>query len=280
MAPRIARCQRASTAPVNCAARGAGLMDRSPTIEMYIAHTVEILRECRRVLRGDGVLFWNVGDSYAGGGNGAANYPGDYPIQNSNRGCLTTKGITKLGLKDGLKPKDLCLIPARVSLAAQADGWWVRSLIIWSKPNPMPESVTDRPTDSYEHIIMLTKSARYFWDADAVREPQTGNAHARGNGDGGPKQQHREKVEGVYAGWHDSTLAVELPGGRNMRNVWNFPTQPYAGAHFATFPEEIPRRAILAATSARGCCTQCAAPWERVTREPSREIGEEYEGSM
>lgn len=156
----------------------------------------------------------------------------------------------------------------RVAIAAQNDGWWVRSAIIWQKPNPMPESVTDRPTDAYEHILMLTKSSRYYWDAEAVKEAQTGTSHARGSGNnGGPKQLHRENVEGVYKGWYASTLQVELPGGRNLRNVWTFATQPYSGAHFATFPEELPRRCIRAATSERGACRFCRTPWERVTRK-------------
>lgn len=155
-----------------------------------------------------------------------------------------------------------------MALAAQADGWWVRSLIIWAKPNPMPESCTDRPTDAYEHIIMLTKSKRYFWDADAVREPQTGNAHSRGTeASNAAYQEARES----YRDFRSPQL--EVPGGRNLRNVWTFATQPYKGAHFATFPEEIPRRCILAATSERGCCPACGAPWRRVVKASGGTIG-------
>ncbi|GAH71892.1 unnamed protein product, partial [marine sediment metagenome] len=110
------------------------------TPENYISHTIEILREIRRVLRKDGVVFWNIGDSYAGSGMGAANYPGDYPKQNRNIGTLAVKG--RKAYKDNIiKPKDLCLIPQRLAIAAQEDGWWVRSIIIWNKLNPMPESV-------------------------------------------------------------------------------------------------------------------------------------------
>ena len=153
-----------------------GAYGLEPTPEMYIEHTIEILREIRRVLRKDGVVFWNIGDSYAsgkgtcfnpGGGKGSFSGHGDrkdagaYPLDRGNVGKLR---------EVGLKPKDLCLIPFRVAIAAQEDGWWVRSDIIWSKQNPMPESVTDRPTSSHEHILMLTKSARYYWDASAVRE--------------------------------------------------------------------------------------------------------------
>lgn len=269
-----------------------GAYGLEPTVEMYVAHSLEILRELRRVLRKDGVLFWNLGDSYAATrGYGGDNKPSD--LQSTNRGSLRAKDIflPNRHPQAGLKHKDLVLMPARIALAAQADGWWVRSVIIWAKPNPMPESVTDRPTDSYEHILMLTKSARYFWDADAVREPVSGGTHSRGNGDGGPKARERAE-EGNHVGWAESTRGVigykpghderdgkerfcsgtggYVPaGGRNMRNLWEFATQPYAGAHFATFPEELPRRCILAATSARGCCAQCGAPWERITeRQP------------
>lgn len=141
------------------------------------------------------------------------------------------------------KPKDLCLIPERVALAAQADGWWVRSRITWAKPNPMPESVTDRPTDATEHIWLFAKSAHYFWDPEAVRETaQYG-------------RREWSDVEGNLAGigingerGHATVSGANPAAGRNLRNVWTFATQPYSGAHFATFPEEIPRRCIKAAS--------------------------------
>jgi DNA modification methylase len=284
-----------------CARCGAwrGAFGLEPTIDLYIHHTVEILRECRRVLRADGVLFWNIGDSYASGAFSVRTRESvDVGTEQRlpHNWFADANKIQRNGdaAKSGCKPKDLCLIPARVALAAQADGWWVRSVIVWCKPNPMPESATDRPTDAYEHILMLTKSERYFWDADAVREPATcdrerGTAdyahvpgggdnsglsrknvlgytpkgpHSRGNGDGGPKARQRE-AEGTFENWTES--ARDMLAYRNMRNVWMFATQPYSGAHFATFPEELPRRCILAATSAKGCCAQCGAPWERVT---------------
>jgi len=241
-----------------------------PTIEMYLAHTVEILRELRRVLRPDGVLFWNIGDSYAGRGSRSSNPGGTgelSKIQKSNRGSYSTVSACAV-TPPGMKPKDLCLIPERVAIAAQADGWWCRSMIIWAKPNPMPESCADRPADAYEHIIMLTKSERYFWDPDAVREPTTGdhrnnNAIAnRGGGIEGRKATQR----GSYQDW-EKYRRPDDESSRNLRNVWTFPTQPYKGAHFATFPEEIPRRCILAATSERGACRQCGTPWKRITEK-------------
>jgi DNA modification methylase len=261
-----------------------GSFGLEPTIEMYVAHTVEILRECRRVLRPDGVLFWNIGDSYCAGATSARSYEnlatstardaryGKEARMPANWRNDANK-IARNGRPDGLKPKDLCLIPARVALAAQSDGWWVRSVIIWAKPNPMPESVTDRPTDAYEHILMLTKSARYFWDAHAVREPSES-----GPSDVKKQIEKKPRIGGktltaddpLYKANMETHIgqmrAVGEPGSRNLRNVWTFPTQPYKGSHFATFPEELPRRCILAATSERGACRQCGAPWERVTR--------------
>jgi DNA modification methylase len=146
-----------------------------PSLKLYIEHTVEILRELKRILKPDGVVFWNVGDSYAGGGNyrGLSSEKTLTSKQASNRGA---KGIHQelgaLGKDSGTaKPKDLCLIPQRVAIAAQEDGWWVRQDIIWNKPNPMPESVRDRFTDAYEHIFMFTKSQKYFWDPEACQEP-------------------------------------------------------------------------------------------------------------
>lgn len=228
-----------------------------PTIEGYVEHSIQVLREIKRVLRPDGVCFWNIGDSYAGGGNGAANYPNSSTAkQNSKAGTLGLVGRSHV-VPAGVKAKDLCLIPFRVALAAQADGWWVRSDIIWNKPNPMPESVTDRPTDAYEHIFMFTKSAKYYWDIEAVREPAeswgTRDRSNMRNGTDDPLLKHH--------GLENDTN----PAGRNIRNVWTSPTQPYKGAHFATFPEELPERCIKAATPETGCCSKCGKPWERLT---------------
>lgn len=269
----------------NSCACGAwrGAFGLEPTVEMYVAHTVEILREIRRVLRKDGVVFWNVGDSYnsqSGQGIGAREYR---PGSGRADGLVDKRAQrNRNGVGDSaLKPKDLCLIPARVALAAQQDSWWVRSLIIWAKPNLMPESVTDRPTDAYEHILMLTKSERYFWDAEAVKEKATestmtrvalaesrkGEAENQSNVAQVKRCESAAVARDIYANPTDHLVCAPNGGMRNMRNVWTFPTQAYSGAHFATFPEEIPRRAILAATSARGACVKCGAPWRRITEK-------------
>src|SRR5208337_3199571 len=159
-----------------------------PTIEEYVAKIVEIFREVRRALRSDGCMFLNLGDSYYGGGGAHKESHANPGISKSASRCGVPKGpttgrgergpgkalVTHNGpnrtYQAGLKPKDLCMIPARVALALQADGWWLRSDIIWSKSNPMPESCTDRPTTSHEHIFLLTKAARYYYDNEAVRE--------------------------------------------------------------------------------------------------------------
>lgn len=205
------------------------LFGLEPTIEGYVEHSIQVLREIKRVLRPDGVCFWNIGDSYAGSG-GQGNQFGQI-----EKGI----GIVRPAKPEGsLKPKDLCLIPFRVALAAQADGWWVRSDIIWNKPNPMPESVQDRPTDAYEHIFMFTKSAKYYWDIEAVKEDGVGRETYLGSDN-----------YSIGSGRNDSgSYNPASCNTRNLRNVWTFPTQPYKEAHFATFPEQLPERCIKAAT--------------------------------
>lgn len=239
---------------------GLGL---EPTPEAYIGHMMLVMREMRRVLRDDGVAFVNLGDSYSGSGKGDG---GHTRKQTTNKGSQFQSNLQG-DVPAGLKPKDLIGIPWRFAFAAQADGWWLRSAIIWAKPNPMPESVTDRPTKAHEYVFMLTKSARYFWDADAVREEQQETSLKRlergwnGNGDRGyphGPQNHFKK----YMGKTPEEIAA-LPG-RNMRDVWTMATQPTPYAHFATYPEALAEKCIRAGTSARGACPTCGAPWQRV----------------
>jgi DNA modification methylase len=219
------------------------------TPEEYTAKLVAVFREARRVLRKDGVCFVNLGDSYYGSW---ANYSG------GDRGAGKQRPIVKgsqaqnpvwEGLEEYrpaatfkhemLKPKDLVGIPWRVAFALQADGWWLRSDIIWAKPNPMPESVTDRPTKSHEYIFLLTKSANYYFDQDAVREPHEEPWRSTGKPDRGAVYAYAER----HAAFNKREYN---PAGRNIRTVWNMATQPYSDAHFATFPEELPKRCILA----------------------------------
>jgi DNA modification methylase len=233
-----------------------------PTPDEYVAQMVAVFREVRRVLRHDGTCWLNLGDSYAGSW-GAYSYPGD-SIAGRRFGADNNGNIARpVNSKQvsGLKPKDLTGIPWSVAFALRADGWYLRSEIIWAKPNPMPESVTDRPTKSHEQIFLLTKASRYFYDAEAIKESVNGNSHggaavssiyAAKNAQTGGKA-----TSGLGKDWPDST--------RNKRSVWTVATSPYSDAHFATFPPKLIEPCILAGTSARGCCAECGAPWERIT---------------
>ncbi len=248
-----------------------GAFGLEPTPERYVANTVEILREIRRVLRPDGVIWWNLGDSYAGSGQGWQHKDGG-SIQRKwleSYGTGRPPGYISSVTPSGLKPKDLTLVPARVALAAQADGFWVRAMVIWEKVNCMPESVKDRPTESHEYILLLSRSERYFYDADAVREPHQAASLQRVqqkwadstkyDEDSAPEHQHSWQ-----RGQRDMGQNCH-PAGRNLRSVWRFATIPYMGAHFAVFPPELPRRCILAGSPPK-VCAECGAPWERLTK--------------
>lgn len=233
----------------------------------FVCNVRQYAREFWRVLRDDGTWFLNLGDSY----NGSGGAGGDY-----NKG----------GLKEGqprfngrnvsqLKPKDLCGIPWRVALALQADGWFLRSDIIWAKPNPMPESVTDRPTKAHEYLFLLSKNKRYFYDADAVREEPT--VTPKSNGEYGGKSWHNHSNDNVAGqSQYKDMPRVTHPAGRNRRTVWNIATAPYSGAHFATFPPALVEPCIKAGTSERGCCPVCGKQWVRVTKSEGGTIGESW----
>jgi DNA modification methylase len=275
-----------------CQRCGAQRLDQQlglePTPDAYVQTMVDVFREVRRVLRWDGTCWLNLGDSYNA-------HPGTKGRNSLNN--LDSFGGYELGHGLGrvksLKPKDLVGIPWRVAFALQADGWYLRSDIIWSKPNPMPESVTDRPTKAHEYLFLLTRSARYFYDADAIREPaewarwgdQTTGKHEGSESAAGwigsqskraltsrrsPLVPEQTKQGVGRQGLDSETFGISAgPSGRNARSVWEIATQPYAEAHFATFPEELPRRCIAAGTSELGCCPECGAPRERVVERES-----------
>ena len=219
-----------------------------PTPAEYIANMVRVFREVWRVLKDDGTLWLNVGDSY--GSVGGDPYTGFnkryFGSGNSGKQSETSKSFANSDKQTGLRPKNLVGIPWRLAFALQADGWYLRSDIIWAKPNPMPESVTDRPTKSHEYIFLLTKQERYFYDADAIREPNVGNfnnfpSHATiGNGTG--RSRYDDTGKGSCPPGH---VGVNL-AGRNRRTVWTVATQPYSDAHFATFPEDLIKPCIMA----------------------------------
>lgn len=156
------------------------------------------------------------------------------------------------------------MIPAQVALALRADGWWLRSDNIWHKPNVMPESVGDRTTRSHEHVFMLTKSARYFYDADAIREPHNLAYVQRRLTFDNTRSEHFRSDRRPDMSLRYDGVPMGNPLGRNKRDVWTINPRPYKGAHFATFPPELPEVCIKAGTSEKGCCAACGAPWERV----------------
>lgn len=224
---------------------------------------VQVFREVKRVLRKDGVCFLNIGDSYAGSKEGNTNGTGaggasTGKVQQKD-GVLTD--AFKKELQAGTKPKNMLLIPQRLALALQADGWWVRSDIIWAKPNPMPESVTDRPTKSHEYIWLLAKSKDYFWDQKAVKEKSIyPNDKRRPLGSKGAWElDGRERGENGGGKPYDHDTS-----SRNLRTVWTIATQPYPGSHYATYPEALVEKCIKAGTSEYGVCPKCGGQWERV----------------
>ena len=260
----------ADTCPCGAVRTGGGI-GLEGTLPEHIDALVAVFREVRRVLRRDGTVWLNYGDAYcsvghikSNAGYGSTGLAGGKPQTKTPMG----KGAMEKNASDvGLKHKALLMLPARVALALQADGWWLRSEIVWHKPNPMPESVTDRPTNSHEKMFLLTRSARYFYDADAVRVPPSDRL--AGNLPGGsvaaPKGTDAHDHRSTWK--RERTSEEQAAMGSNLRNVWTIPTQGYREAHFATFPEALVRPCIAAGTSERGACPECGAPWTRVTEK-------------
>ncbi len=233
-------------------------LEESP--DAFIASLVDVFRSVRRILRPDGTVWMNLGDSYAsnvgGSSDGSATKGGVAGNVPNAWGGGTQSAVKR---PSGLKPKDLCGLPWRVALALQADGWWLRSCIIWSKPAPMPESVTDRPTTAHEYVFLLSKAATYYYDAAAVREPHVSKSGS-GNGYARPEQISRSG-RGQDGAWKPD----DYPGGRNLRTVWTINSEPFSEAHFATYPQALVEPCVKAGTSEHGCCIHCGAPWKRLT---------------
>ena len=245
----------------------AGQIGLERTPEEYVAVMVAVFREVRRVLKKDGTCWLNLGDSYCSTdkwGGGKSGNTGKHSVDAAG-GVPSWAVRTKRDPIAGLKPKDLVGIPWRVAFALQADGWWLRMDVIWNKPNPMPESVTDRPTRSHEYLFLLTKAARYYYDAAAIAEPMSQGEKYHGdyspNTGSGPKRttarNGRDKQRGHsrrHAGFNDRWDAMEraeqCSGMRNRRSVWTIATQPYSEAHFATFPEKLVEPCVLAGSRA------------------------------
>ena len=378
-APNQMRDAMPQSAYCHCGA-WCGTLGLEPTPDLFVEHIVDVFREVWRVLRTDGTCWVNLGDSYAGSWGNFGAREGNQRSRISEHWHRGAYENADNGYRDkpptadapGLKPKDLVMMPARVALALQAEGWWLRSAIIWDKPNPMPESVRDRPTTAHEYIWLLSKSgtSTYWthrdlpgtrttplpdyrwtdratgieyqtkpldWSDDLIDCPDCGGAgeitYTSGQAslfDGPPTlvkicarcnhadaetpgQIRRWKRVNLWRGhdyfydadavrdfsgdgWHSDKFAAKAPerhagenrtvpgaqqaAGANARSVWHIATKGFSEAHFATFPEELPRRCILAGTSERGVCAQCGAPWERMVertghvnqREPAHAV--------
>jgi len=212
------------------------------TPEEYVAVMVEVFEKVRRVLRDDGALWLNMGDCYVTnprgpGGAEQSTLEGTSNAKRRAKGSVDPKNLRKYGHQGALKHKDLVGIPWMAAFALRADGWYLRSEVIWHKPSPMPESVTDRPTKAHEQIFLLSKSASYFYDADAIAEPAVRGA-AGSRFDTGKTAEHQLR--------RSSSRERDEVDIRNKRSVWTVASQPYAGAHFATFPPDLIEPCILA----------------------------------
>jgi len=257
--------------------------------ECYVCRMVEVFRGVKRVLRDDGVCAVNMGDSYATGAGSVGNCPGGGRQGENWKGATTSPNRMPL---QGIAPKNQVLMPHRLALALQADGWIVRSTVIWAKGisfcehysgSVMPEACRDRPTTSHEYVFLLAKKQRYFWDLEAVRERCGLNTHPRGDGCHQKAKRGNRGETRQNAGF---CSAVSGPmSTRNLRTVWAINPQPFTASsipgntggvdHFATFPEALVRPLVRAGTSARGVCPACGAPWERDV-----EATEEYKAKL
>ena len=240
-------------------------LERTP--EEYVERLVGVFREVWRVLRDDATVWLNLGDCYANDGK----WGGETGGKQHYLGEVNRKRVGRERRVTGLKPKSLVMIPARVAMALQADGWCLRSDIIWAKPNPMPESVADRPTKAHEHLFLLVKAEKYYYDADAIREPgvldghdstearqsrahpgQKSNPDSRRNGIR-PKldkqRGHGRRHAGFNDRWDAMTRKEQCSMGRNKRDVWTISTQPTPEAHFAVFPEALVEPCVLAGSA-------------------------------
>jgi DNA modification methylase len=220
----------------------AGQLGLETTLGEHLAVMVDVFEEVRRVLRKDGTLWLNYGDCYATTPNGRS--AADTKAAGKDDRTFRDKPFSTIG--GVLKPKDLCMIPNRLAIALQEAGWWVRSEIIWHKPNPMPENCNDRPTSSHEKIWLMSKSRRYFYDFEAAKE-KTVSDHQSGNGF---KREARLSYQNSFGEGRGNSMQWQVTEFRNPRNVWTLTTAAFGEAHFATFPPELAERCIKA-----GCPT-------------------------
>lgn len=252
-----------------------------PTLAEHLDVMVnQVFAEIRRVLRHDGTCWVNYGDCYATSPSGRR----ADEVKRLGKDDRTFRDKPFSTIQGVMKPKDLCMVPNRFAIAMQEAGWWVRSEIIWHKPNPMPESISDRPATAHEKVFLFTKSERYFYDAVAVRtEAKTTNRKevsgwdtgpgnhsviAHNRGDRADKQRgHSRRHAGFNDRWDQMSIEDQVSGGANLKNVWTIATKAFREAHFATFPPDLARPCIMAGTSEKGCCPNCGAQWRRITEK-------------
>lgn len=262
--PAISYAPMPGLPPVEIPASSEALgHERSPFA--FVGHLLEVFRETRRVLRPDGVLVVNLGDCYSargrGGKNRGANGNGGKKQYGGRAWDGTDKGLTV----EGMGRKNLLLMPARLALAMQGDGWVLRSRmpggvevepdIIWKKPTCVPSSATDRPTDDFEDVLIFSQAPRYSWDLWNALEPTTGGSHSRGNG--GKAGSKGDPGGGIYS---EPRKALSR---RNFRAVWPIQSEPTSAQHFASYPSALVRRLLKIVTSDAGCCSECGAQIQR-----------------
>ena len=234
------------------------------TPELFVDNLVKVFREVKRVLKDDGTVWLNLGDTYSSHKDCKSTAQSLAKGTQAEVAHVIDKGRsvsrnTKKLKQAGLKNKDLIGIPWRVALALQADGWYLRQDIIWHKPNPMPESVKDRCTKSHEYIFLLSKNVKYYFDYEAIKEDAVGNS---------PNNKKPHKHQGQpFSRTKENLVNIQAVEKRNKRSVWTVTTKPFKGAHFATFPKDLIEPCVLA-----GCpekiCFSCSKPYERVMQKP------------
>lgn len=260
-----------------------GQLGLEPTPQEYVRNLCNILEQVKRVLRPDGTLWLNIGDTYASDKAGTKppenSWEADDVSDRKNRRIQAGNTANRNASNIGLKGKDLVGIPWRVAFAMQDRGWWLRQDNIWYKPNPMPESVTDRTTRSHEYVFQFAKSKYYYYDHEAIKE------QASGRDPGNVSHKHSRDGEGKVLGRKTNPNAGLVGMGavskRNKRSVWEVTSKPFPEAHFAVYPEELIVPCVLAGTSEKGACVDCGAPKRRIVeKERSFESGSGKAGNI
>lgn len=244
-----------------------GQIGLEETPAAFVARLVEVFREVRRVLHPSGVCWVNMGDSYFGGDGRNRNGMAESGV-GAGKNKIGIGGDLGIRLKgsrptklDGIKPKDLIGVPWTLAFALRDDGWYLRQEIIWHKPAPMPESVTDRCTKAHEQVFLLAKNERYFYDAEAVKESSVRAGEIPGG------RKYSTSNDGFVGATSRTLNEKYVAATANRRSVWTIASEPFPGSHFATFPSELIRPMIRAGSSERGCCPACLAPWKRMTEK-------------